>query len=230
MQVKSGSQLPLNLSVDSETRFQNFFEFGNESEIVRELKGEFSIVYLWGGTGSGRTHLLQAVTYEAYAKQESSIFLPLKKADDYSPEILSGIEGVDVGCLDDIQAIARDLRWEEAIFRLYNYAQETKCKLVISADRAPQNLPMNLADLKSRLCSFPVFMLHSPDEKAQLEILRYRAKLRGVKLENDVLNFISKNMRRGLHEIIDLLEKLDAASKIEKRKITIPLIKKVKNW
>ena len=57
MQVKSGSQLPLNLSVDSETRFQNFFEFGIESEIVRELKGEFSMVYLWGGAGSGRTHL-----------------------------------------------------------------------------------------------------------------------------------------------------------------------------
>ena len=119
MQVKSGSQLPLNLNVDNETRFQNFFEFGIESEIVRELKGEFSVVYLWGGAGSGRTHLLQAVTYEAYAKQESSIFLPLKKADNYSPEILSGIEGVDVVCLDDIQAIARDLRWEEAIFRLY---------------------------------------------------------------------------------------------------------------
>ena len=49
MQVKSGSQLPLNLSVDSETRFQNFFEFGIESEIVRELKGEFSMVYLWEG-------------------------------------------------------------------------------------------------------------------------------------------------------------------------------------
>ena len=230
MQVKSGSQLPLNLNVDSENRFQNFLEFDNESEVVRELKGEFSIVYLWGAAGSGRTHLLQAVSYEAYIKQESSIFLPLKEAGRYSPEILSGIEGVDVVCLDDIQAIAKDLSWEEAIFRLYNYAQETNCKLVISADRAPQKLPMNLADLKSRLCSFPVFMLHSPDEKAQLEILRYRAKLRGVKLENDVLKFISKNMRRGLNEIIDLLDKLDTASKIEKRKITIPLIKKVKNW
>ena len=230
MQVKSGSQLPLNLSVDSETRFQNFFEFGIESEIVRELKGEFSVVYLWGGAGSGKTHLLHAVSYEAYTKQESSIFLPLKKADDYTPDILSGIEGVDVVCLDDIQAIGNDLLWEEAIFRLYNYAQDTKCKLVISADRAPQNLPLNLSDLKSRLCGFPVFMLHSPNEKVQLEILRYRAKLRGVKLENDVLNFISKNMRRGLHEIIDLLEKLDVASKVEKRKITIPLIKKVKNW
>ena len=230
MQVKSGSQLPLNLNVDSENRFQNFLEFDNESEVVRELKGEFSIVYLWGATGSGRTHLLQAVSYEAYIKQESSIFLPLKEAGRYSPEILSGIEGVDVVCLDDIQAIAKDLPWEEAIFRLYNYSQETNCKLVISADRAPQKLPMNLADLKSRLCSFPVFMLHSPDEKAQLEILRYRAKLRGVKLENDVLKFISKNMRRGLNEIIDLLDKLDTASKIEKRKITIPLIKKVKNW
>lgn len=230
MQVKSGSQLPLNLNVDSENRFQNFLEFDNESEVVRELKGEFSIVYLWGFAGSGRTHLLQAVSYEAYIKQESSIFLPLKEAGRYSPEILSGIEGVDVVCLDDIQAIAKDLPWEEAIFRLYNYSQETNCKLVISADRAPQKLPMDLADLKSRLCSFPVFMLHSPDEKAQLEILRYRAKLRGVKLENDVLKFISKNMRRGLNEIIDLLDKLDTASKIEKRKITIPLIKKVKNW
>ena len=84
MQVKSGSQLPLNLNVDNETRFQNFFEFGIESELVRELKGEFSMVYLWGGAGSGRTHLLKAVTYEAYAKREPSIFLPLKKTDNYS--------------------------------------------------------------------------------------------------------------------------------------------------
>ena len=230
MQVDSGAQLPLNLNVDNETRFQNFFEFGVESEVVRELKGEFSLIYLWGGAGSGRTHLLQAVSYEAYTKQESSIFLPLKKAADYAPEILTDIEGVDVVCLDDIQAIAKDLPWEEAIFRLYNYAQETRCKLVISADQAPQNLPMKLADLKSRLCSFPVFMLDSLDENAQLEILKFRARLRGVELDNDVLSFISKNMRRGLHEIIELLEKLDAASKVEKRRITIPLIKKVKNW
>ena len=158
------------------------------------------------------------------------IFLPLKKAADYAPEILTDIEGVDVVCLDDIQAIAKDLPWEEAIFRLYNFAQETRCKLVISADQAPQNLPMKLADLKSRLCSFPVFMLNSHNEKAQLEILKFRARLRGVELDNDVLSFISKNMRRGLHEIIELLEKLDAASKVEKRRITIPLIKKVKNW
>ena len=230
MIVKNGLQLPLNLNVDSEIRFHNFFEFGVESEVVKQLKGDFSMIYLWGGTGSGRTHLLRAVSYEAYAKKESSIFLPLEKADNYTPEILSGIESVDVVCLDDIQAIANNLPWEEAIFRLYNYAQETKCKLVISADRAPQNLLMNLADLKSRLCGFPVFMLHSPDEEAQLKILKYRASLRGVELEKDVLKFISKNMRRGLHEIIDLLEILDVASKVEKRKITIPLIKKVKNW
>ena len=198
MRIGSGLQLPLNLNLDSETRFQNFFEFGVESEIVRELKSDFSIIYLWGGAGSGRTHLLQAVSYEAYTKKESSIFLPLKKADSYSPEILTGIEGVDVVCLDDIQVIAQDLPWEEAIFRLYNYAQETDCKLVVSSDRAPQNLPMSLADLKSRLCGFPVFMLQSHNEKAQLEILKFRARLRGVELDNDVLNFISKNMRRGL--------------------------------
>ena len=75
-----------------------------------------------------------------------------------------------------------------------------------------------------------MFMLHSPDEKERFQILKFRAELRGVNLDNDVLNYISNNMRRSLHEIIELLNALDEASKIEKRKITIPFIKKVMNW
>ena len=230
MRGHSGSQLPLNLNLDSETRFQNFFEFSSDAEVLKELKGETSFVYLWGSEGSGRSHLLQAVCHVAYSRHESSMFLSLTKAESYSPEMLAGIEGMSVVCLDDIQAITMDLAWEEAIFRLYNEAQQTNCRLIVSSDRSPHDLSISLADLKSRLCGFPVFKLHSPDEKERFDILKFRAKLRGMKLDNDVLNYIANNLRRSLHEIIDLLNMLDEASKIEKRKITIPLIKKVTGW
>ena len=230
MRVKNGLQLPLNLVLDSETRFQNFFQFNSETELIKELQSKSTFVYLWGSSGSGRSHLLQAVCHDAYSRHDSSMLLSLASAESYSPEILAGIEGMSVVCLDDIQAITMDLTWEEAIFRLYNNVQQTNCRLIISSDRTPQNLNTALPDLKSRLCSFPVFRLHSPDEKERLEILKYRAKLRGMRLENDVLNYISNNMRRSLHEFIDLLNLLDEASKIEKRKITIPLIKKVVDW
>ena len=230
MKFENGPQLPLNLNLDNETRFQNFFEFNDEAEIIEELKGRSPLVYLWGSPGSGRSHLLQAVCHDSYNKQESSMFLSLAKAESYSPEILSGIEGISAVCLDDIQAISKNTTWEEAIFRLYNEVQQTNCRLIISSDRPPQDLSITLADLQSRLCGFPVFKLHSPDEKQRFEILKFRAKLRGVKLDNDVLNYISNNIRRSLHEIIDLLNVLDEASKIEKRKITIPLIKKVMGW
>ena len=230
MKVDSSAQLPLNLSLDSETRFHNFFEFNCEAELIKELKGQSPFIYLWGSAGSGRSHLLQAVCHDAYRNQKSTMFVPLAKAGNYSPEILSGIEGMSVVCLDDIQAIAMNLDWEEAIFRLYNNVQQTGCRLVVSSDRPPQNLIITLADLQSRLSGFPVFMLHSPDEKERFQILKFRAELRGVNLDNDVLNYISNNMRRSLHEIIELLNALDEASKIEKRKITIPFIKKVMNW
>ncbi len=230
MRGESGPQLPLNLNLDSETRFQNFFEFSSDAEILKELKSETSFVYLWGSEGSGRSHLLQAVCHVAYSRQESSMFLSLAKAESYSPEMLTGIEGMSVVCLDDIQAITMDLAWEEAIFRLYNEAQETNCRLIISSDRSPQDLSVSLADLQSRLCGFPVFKLYSPGEKERFDILKFRAELRGMKLDNDILNYIAKNIRRNLHEIIDLLNMLDEASKIEKRKITIPLIKKVMGW
>ena len=79
MQVKSGSQLPLNLNVDNETRFQNFFEFGIESELVRELKGEFSW-FICGERLALVGLIFSSRDLRSLCEREPSIFLPLKKS------------------------------------------------------------------------------------------------------------------------------------------------------
>ncbi|MBD99929.1 MAG: DnaA regulatory inactivator Hda [Gammaproteobacteria bacterium] len=230
MNAKIVSQLPLNLNLDNQAKFENFLEFDRHSEIITELKKESPVIFLRGAASSGRSHLLQAVCHEAIGKQKTSLFLPLSCADNYSPEFLIGVERLDVVCLDDIQAIGTNVEWEEAIFRLYNSVLDTKCKLIISSDKAPHQLSITLADLRSRLCSFPVFMLDSPNEKEKLEILKFRAQLRGLKLADEPIKFILNRVNRSLKEIMDLLDALDSASLAEKRHITIPLIKKVMDW
>ena len=89
---------------------------------------------------------------------------------------------------------------------------------------------MTLADLQSRLCSFPVFMLDLPNEKEKLEILKFRAQLRGLKIADEPIKFILSRINRSLKEIMHLLDALDDASLAEKRHITIPLIKEVMGW
>ena len=230
MNAKKASQLPLNLNLDNEAKFENFLEFDRHSEVITELKKGSPVIYLRCAASSGRSHLLQAVCHEAIDKQETSLFLPLSCADKYSPEFLIGIERLDVVCLDDIQAIGTNVEWEEAIFRLYNNALDTKCKLIISSDKAPHKLSMTLADLQSRLCSFPVFLLDLPNEQEKLEILKFRAQLRGLKIADEPIKFILSRVNRSLKEIMHLLDALDNASLAEKRHITIPLIKEVMGW
>ncbi|MDG2141739.1 MAG: DnaA regulatory inactivator Hda [Gammaproteobacteria bacterium] len=224
------TQLTLDLSLNDEAKFENFFDVGSNAEVISELKGTASQVFLWGSLGSGRTHLLQSVCHEALTKNESSIYIPLLNANKFSPEILQGLENVDTICVDDIQFVQKKAAWEEALFQLYNKAKDSGSRLVISANQAPPNLELTLADLQSRLCGLPVFKLSSLDESWQMEVLKFRAKQRGIKLSVSVADYIVARSQRDMHGLICVLDAVDQISFAEKRRITIPLIKKVMHW
>ena len=224
------TQLTLDLSLNDEAKFENFFDVGSNAEVISELKGTASQVFLWGSLGTGRTHLLQSVCHEALMKNESSIYIPLLNANKFSPEILQGLENVDTICVDDIQFVQKKAAWEEALFQLYNKAKDSGSRLVISANQAPPNLELTLADLQSRLCGLPVFKLSSLDESWQMEVLKFRAMRRGIELSVSVADYIVARARRDMHGLIRVLDAVDQISFAEKRRITIPLIKKVMHW
>ena len=225
-----GAQLTLDLSLDDEAKFENFYDTGSNGEVINELKGAAPQVFLWGSLGSGRTHLLQSVCHDALMKNKSSIYIPLLNENKFSPEILQGLEAMDTICVDDVQVVQKKIAWEEALFQLYNKVKDSGSRLIISANQSPSNLELTLADLQSRLCGLPVFKLSNLNESEQMEVLKFRAMRRGIVLSMSVVDYILARAQRNMHGLISVLDAAGEISSAEKRRITIPLIKKVMRW
>jgi DnaA family protein len=163
-------------------------------------------------------------------KNKSSIYIPLLHVNKFSPEILQGLEAMESICVDDIQVVQKKTAWEEALFQLYNKVKNSGSRLIISANQSPSNLELALADLQSRLCGLPVFKLSNLDESEQMEVLKFRAMRRGIVLSVSAADYILARAQRNMHSFISVLDAAGEISFAEKRRITIPLIKKVMRW
>ena len=113
---------------------------------------------------------------------------------------------------------------------MYNKVKNSGSRLIISANQSPSNLELTLADLQSRLCGLPVFKLSNPNESEQMEVLKFRAMRRGIVLSMSVVDYILARAQRNMHGLISVLDAAGEISSAEKRRITIPLIKKVMRW
>ncbi len=130
-------QLPLGVRLRADAIFESFAA-GDNAEVVAALRGPGSApVWLWGASGSGKTHLLQAV---CAAAGETAAYFPLDRSLALPPEALVGFETCRVLCLDDVAAVAGDLEWERALFRSFNEAAELRTRLIFAAAAAPRQI------------------------------------------------------------------------------------------
>jgi len=106
--------------------------------------------------GPEKTHLLQAVC----AAARTAAYLPLDRSSTLPPAALVGFESCRVLCLDDVDAVAGDLAWEHALFRLFNDAAELRTRLIFAAGAAPRQLAWSLDDWRSRAAACVVYQLH----------------------------------------------------------------------
>ena len=158
------------------------------------------------------------------------IYIPFREYEKLTPEMLDGLEGLDLICLDDLQLVCGEPEWESALFVLFNEVKESGSKLVMSANASPQELRLDLKDWHSRIQSVPVFRLLNLYEEERVLALQFRARKRGIELTSSVAEFIYQRSNRGISQLIDVLNKLDQVSLVEKRKLTIPLIKTTMGW
>jgi DnaA family protein len=226
-------QLVLGLQLRDSARFANFVA-GNNRELLEQLKRlaaltESGQLLCWGAPGTGKTHLLQAVCHQVTSENRTAAYLSLDDTAGLPPELLEGWENYALVCLDNIQAVAGQADWEEAVFHLYNRLRECRHSLVVSASLAPGQLPLSLADLRSRLGAGLVYQLQALDDESSLEALQLRARLRGFELPEDTGRYLLKRVPRDLPALMNLLEQLDTASMVAQRRLTIPFTKTVLN-
>lgn len=226
-------QLALAIKINDEATLADFNWSGNkllqqQLNYMLTLKKD-RLLYLWGAKGSGKSHLLQASCQVIYSIH-SAIYLPLHLLKEWGPQAIEGLEDQDLVCIDNIDAIAGDSAWEEALFHLYNKIKDMEHSLlIISGNQSPTTLPIKLPDLRSRLSWGLVIQLMELSDEDKINTLKLHALKRGFDLPESVGQFLISRCSRNMHDLHQMLNRLDDASLAAQRKITIPFVKDTLN-
>lgn len=227
-------QMTLPVSIRDDARFANYYT-GPNQQVVDALQGQWTVngepyIYLWGSSGSGASHLLQAACHYAEGLGHQSIYLPLNELKDYGPEVLEGVDKLPLVAIDSLAAVAGDDAWEIALFHLFNRIRDQQGHLLVAANAAPKQLGVELDDLLSRLTWGIVFQLAHLSDDEKIEALILRARQRGFDLLDEVASFILTRGPRDMSGLSGVLDRLDQASLTAKRKLTIPFVKAEMGW
>ena len=221
------AQLPLALALADYASFETFVGGSNATAVehVRSLAhGGTDTVWLWGAQGAGKTHLLQAACREATAAGRRAMYVALPAV---SPEMLSGLEHIDVLAVDDVQTVAGDGAWEQSLFVILNAFSSRSGALLLGASAPASQCGFRLADLKSRGAGAVTYRLAPLDDAERAQALRLHAAARGLALEAAAAEFLLARVARDMSALTSWLARLDRASLTAQRKLTIPFIREL---
>ena len=157
-------QLALNLKLRDGSSFDNFFTTSNREALASVVTAataavqpasKLTTVFLWGESGSGKTHLLEAACRAAQAAGLSPLYVSLAQARALPVDLLEDVEQAVLVALDDVQCIAGDPVWEAAVLRLYEGLRAHGGVLLAGASASPTHLGLHLPDLATRLADKP---------------------------------------------------------------------------
>jgi len=229
-------QLGLSLTLRDDATLANFYPGTDTNRLVLQslqstlLAQGPRVIFLHGASGCGRSHLLQAMCHAASAQQKTAMYLPLQEFVHESPDVLAGLEGLDLVCLDDVQSALGKADWEEALFHFMNRLRDAGRFVLLASDQPPQQLPVQLPDLQSRLAQATVFRLDLLPDDARQAWLQQRALARGLELDEDVARFVIARAPRSTPAVLAVLDRLDQEALAQQRKLTVPFIKQVLGW
>ena len=224
-------QLPLDLSLPQGRFFKNYFP-GKNDTVVQQLieaigQGSEQFVYLCGNPGVGKTHLLLAACHFMGQQELPASYICMRQHKEYEPALLEDMDAVDLLCIDNVDAVAGDERWERALFNLYNTLRDSGVPLIVSAKFVPNASSFTLQDLVSRFNWGLTIKLQELADEDKIKAMQLRANDKGIELSVDVAQYMFKRCPRDMHALFELLDRLDYQSLASQRKLTVPFVKSV---
>ncbi|MBV6273538.1 DnaA regulatory inactivator Hda [Alcaligenaceae bacterium CGII-47] len=217
-------QLLLDILPASAPTLENFV-VGSNGAVIQSLQtlSAGRAIYLWGGTGSGRSHLLRAC-----AQGTGGVYF---NAQSSPADILALATGTDSSLMrvavDDVDQLS--VHAQAALFALYNRWRERAATpqafaLLVSGGTAPRSMSLR-EDLRSRLGWDLVYRLEQLSDADRAAALRAQAQVRGLLLSEDVLSWILTHYARDMGRLTALIDALDRYSLARHRSITLPLLR-----
>jgi chromosomal replication initiator protein len=193
--------------------------------------GKYNPLFLYGGVGLGKTHLLQG-TGNVILKNLPRSAVVYTTTEDFTNQVIEAIQHgkmeqfrrryriVDVLIIDDVQFLANKERTQEEFFHTFNALYEERKQIIISADRPPQELQLE-DRLISRFERGMIADVSSPDYETRLAILTEKAAEYGIFLDQTVLQFIAEHVTRNVRELEGTLMQAVALYELEQRMPTV---------
>lgn len=212
------SQLLLDIAPDSQPTLDNFVA-GRNLELLSALRHALAgssserCFYVWGETGSGKSHLLQACVRAAADARRSAVY-----AQGSVPQF------AEVVALDDAERLDEAAQIE--LFDLYNRMRDSGGMLLVSGTQAPLHLTLR-DDLRTRLGWGLVYQVHGLSDEEKAQALAQHAEARGFALPPEVAQYLLRHGRRDLPSLMAALDALDAQSLRLHRAPSVPLLKEI---
>ncbi|HEX4052294.1 MAG TPA: DnaA regulatory inactivator Hda [Steroidobacteraceae bacterium] len=224
-------QIPLAMRLRERAVFDSFVP-GSNARVIAQLQSaacgaEPRVYWLYGPTGSGKSHLLQACCTRALEAAHAAAYLPLSALQEFGPDALQGWSEAALVALDELSAVLGRRDWEEALFALYRACEERGTTLIVAAAVPAAQLSFALPDLASRFASALPLALQALDERAQRQALQWRARARGLELPDQSARYLQRHFRRDLPTLCELLDTIDSAALQAQRRLTVPFIREV---
>lgn len=225
-------QLFLDLSLKEEATFENFIQGENRhliSWVNNIISGKEKYSFIYGDDGTGKSHILQAACHAAGRLRKTSLYLPLADHLHFSPHMLEGLEQLNLVCIDDIDKIAGNQEWEESLMHFYNRHKTTTNGLIIASNNKPNEIGIQLQDLRSRLNWGMIFQTKPLSDSQKINALRQKGNDKGMNLSHELCDYIIKRSPRNMKALTKILKQLETSSLSSKRALTIPFAKKILN-
>ena len=185
---------------------------------------KYNPLFLYGGVGLGKTHLMQAVG-NAIIKQDPSAKVLYINTETFVKEYVEMIRfkkksisdkyrSVDVLIVDDMQFIAGKEKVQEEFFHTFNALHQANKQIIISSDKPPRSIPTLTERLRSRFEWGMAIDIQMPDFETRCAIVETKAGLSGVNLEHDTVEYLAKNIKTNVRELEGALNQLLAYSEM----------------
>jgi chromosomal replication initiator protein len=231
--------------INPKFRFENFvvgscnqFAHAAARAVASSPSRSYNPLFLYGGTGVGKTHLMHAIGRELL-DQYAGMRIVYTSSERFMNEMISCFRSdrmpafqrhyrsADVLLVDDIQVIAGKERTQEEFFHTFNELYDHQKQIVVSSDAAPKSTPGLVERLRSRFEWGLMIDIQPPDLETKMAILDKKAEMEGVALPEEVRNYIATKTKSNVRELEGALIKLVAYSSVTGSPITLPMAQQV---